>query len=61
MDYELTALLLAAVLPIYPALWGIYQKIGRFDRFCEEFTKHCEDHQIIAVGITYGPGDTPDT
>jgi len=61
MDYELTALLLAAVLPIYPALWGIYQKIGRFDRFCEEFAEHCKDHQIIAVGITYGPGDTSDT
>ena len=30
MEYELIAIMLAAVLPVYPALFVIYQKIGNF-------------------------------
>ena len=31
MEYELVAIVLAAVLPVYPALFVIYQKIGKYD------------------------------
>ena len=37
MDIELLAIFLGAVLPLYPALFVIYQKIGRYDVVCEEF------------------------
>jgi len=37
MDIELLAIVLGAVLPLYPALFVIYQKIGRYDVVCEEF------------------------
>jgi len=37
MDVELLAVVLGAVLPLYPALFVIYEKIGRYDVMCEEF------------------------
>jgi hypothetical protein len=43
MDYELLAVVLGAVLPIYPALFGIYLKIGRYDVLCEMFSVHLKE------------------
>jgi len=37
MDVELLAVVLGAVLPLYPALFVIYQKIGKYDVMYEEF------------------------
>ena len=47
MDYELLAVVLGAVLPIYPALFGIYQKIGRYDEVVEEFKKLRAEHESL--------------
>ena len=45
MDVELSAVVLGAVLPLYPALFVIYQKIGRYDVMYEEFGTHRDDHE----------------
>jgi len=50
MEYELVAIVLAAVLPVYPALFVIYQKIGKYDVVCEEFRKLREEHDRILKG-----------
>ncbi len=44
MDIEFLAIMLGAVLPIYPALFGIYQRIGKYDVACEEFATHLAEH-----------------
>jgi len=56
MDYELLAVILGAVLPVYPALFGIYQKIGRYDVLCEQFSAHLEvcPHE---TELSHGTGD----
>ncbi len=50
MEYELIAVLLCAVLPVYPALFVIYQKIGKYDVMCEELGKLREEHDRIHSG-----------
>ena len=47
MDVEFLAIFLGAVLPLYPALFAVYQRIGRYDVVCEEF--HClrEEHERL--------------
>ena len=50
MRYELIAIVLTAVLPIYPALFVIYHKIGKDDVICEEYGKVREDHDRIQKG-----------
>ncbi|MBP7716104.1 MAG: hypothetical protein KA094_02300 [Methanoregulaceae archaeon] len=50
MEYELIAVVLTAVLPIYPALFVIYHKIGKYDVICEEFGKLREEHDRIQKG-----------
>lgn len=37
METELLGIILGAVLPIYPMLFVIYQKIGAYDEIVEEF------------------------
>ncbi len=44
MDIEYLAIMLGAVLPIYPALFGIYQRIGRYDAACRELDTHLSEH-----------------
>ena len=44
MDIELLAILLGAVLPLYPALFSIHQKIGKYDVICTEFVALQEEH-----------------
>ena len=31
---EFLVIILGAVLPLYPALWSIHQKIGKYDVIC---------------------------
>ena len=47
MDVELLAVVLGAVLPLYPALFVIYQKIGRYDVVCEEFADLKNEHERL--------------
>ncbi len=45
METEILAIVLGAVLPIYPMLFAIYQKIGRYDEVVEEFRRHRDEHE----------------
>jgi len=45
MDVEVLAVVLGAVLPLYPALFVIYQKIGKYDVVCEEFGMLRDEHE----------------
>ena len=44
METEILAIVLGAVLPIYPMLFAIYQKIGKYDEVVEEFKKLRDEH-----------------
>ena len=56
MNTELTVVVLGAVLPIYPALFVIYQKIGKYDVMCEDLKALREEHdRITQGGNPYGP------
>ena len=45
MDNELLGIVAGTVLPLYPLLFAIYQKIGRYDEIVEEFKKLRDEHQ----------------
>ena len=45
MEAELLGIILGAVLPVYPLLFVIYQKIGRYDEVVEEFKKLRSEHE----------------
>ena len=45
MEIETLGLVLGAVLPIYPLLLVIYQKIGGYDEIVEEFKKLRNEHE----------------
>ena len=45
METELLGIVLGAVLPIYPLLLVIYQKIGKYDEIVEEFKKLESEHE----------------
>jgi len=45
METELFGIILGVVLPIYPMLFVIYQKIGRYDEIVEEFRKLRSEHE----------------
>jgi predicted membrane protein len=47
MEAELLGIVLGAVLPIYPMLFVIYQKIGRYDEVVEEFKKLRAEHESL--------------
>jgi len=36
MDLELIAILAGMITPVYIALFGIYRKVGQFERVCKE-------------------------
>ena len=56
MNTELTVVVLGAVLPIYPALFVIYQKIGKYDVMCEDLKALREEHdRITQGGNLHGP------
>ncbi len=47
MDIETTALILGVVLPLYPSLFLIYERIGKYEVICAEFvTLQCEHENI---------------
>jgi len=60
MDAELIVIMLGAVLPIYPALFVIYQKIGKYDVMCEELGKLREEHDRIMQGDRHGSATRAD-
>ena len=45
METELFGLMFAAVLPIYPLLIAIYQKMGTYDEIVEEFRRLRDEHE----------------
>ena len=47
METEILAIVLGAVLPIYPMLFAIYQKIGKYDEVVEEFRKLLNEHEHL--------------
>jgi uncharacterized membrane protein (DUF106 family) len=44
METEVPGIILGVVLPLYPMLFVIYQKIGRYDEIVEEFKKLRAEH-----------------
>lgn len=47
MESELIALTIAAVLPLYPLLIAIYQRMGRYDEIVEEFKRLRDEHDYF--------------
>jgi hypothetical protein len=47
METELLGLMLGVVLPLYPLLIAIYQKMGRYDEIVEEFKRLRDEHETI--------------
>ena len=45
METEMAGILLGVVLPLYPLLFAIYQKIGKYDEIVEEFKKLRAEHE----------------
>jgi len=45
METEILGIVLATVLPLYPMLFAIYQKIGKYDEVVEEFKKLQTEHE----------------
>ena len=45
METEILGIVLATVLPLYPMLFAIYQKIGKYDEIVEEFKKLWDEHE----------------
>ena len=45
METETLGIVLATVLPLYPMLFAIYQKIGKYDEVVEEFKKLQNEHE----------------
>lgn len=44
MENEILGIVLGVVLPIYPMLFVIYQKIGSYDEIVKEFRKLRAEH-----------------
>jgi len=47
METEVLGIVLGIVLPIYPMLFAIYQKIGRYDEIVKEFRKLRTEHDAF--------------
>lgn len=45
MDPETTTIILAVVLPLYPVLLVIHQRIGKYDEIVEEFKALKAEHE----------------
>ena len=45
METETLGIVLGAVLPLYPMLFAIHQKIGKYDEIVEEFKALRDDHE----------------
>lgn len=47
METEILGLILGVVLPLYPILFMIHQRIGRYDEIVEEFKRLRDEHERI--------------
>jgi hypothetical protein len=47
MKTELLGIILGAVLPLYPLLIAIYQKMGKYDEIVEEFKRLRDEHEQL--------------
>lgn len=45
MEAEILGIILGVVLPLYPILFVIHQRIGRYDEVVEEFRKLRAEHE----------------
>lgn len=45
METEMLGIILGAVLPVYPLLLVICEKVGRYDEIVEEFKKLRNEHE----------------
>jgi len=45
MDLDTLGVFLGVVLPLYPMLFAIHQKIGKYDEIVEEFKKLRTEHE----------------
>lgn len=45
METELLGVILGAVLPLYPILFIIHQRIGKYDEIVEEFKRLRAEHE----------------
>lgn len=45
MEPETITIVLGAVLPLYPVLFMIHQRIGRYDEVVEEFKRLRTEHE----------------
>jgi hypothetical protein len=45
MDLDTLGIVLGVVLPLYPMLFAIHQKIGKYDEIVEEFKRLRADHE----------------
>jgi hypothetical protein len=50
METEMAGILMGVVLPLYPMLFVIYQKIGKYDEIVEEFKKLRAEHDAHKEG-----------
>ena len=48
METEMLGIILGAVLPVYPLLLVIYQRIGRYDEIVEEFKRLRDEHEKLS-------------
>jgi hypothetical protein len=51
METEILAITLGAVLPLYPLLIAIYQRMGRYDEVVEEFKRLRDEHERYTGGV----------
>jgi hypothetical protein len=45
METEILGIILGAVLPLYPILFVIHQRIGKYDEIVEEFKRLRAEHE----------------
>ena len=45
MELEILAIILGAVLPLYPLLIAIYQRMGTYDEVVGEFRRLRDEHE----------------
>ncbi len=51
MEAEIVALILGTVLPVYPVLFVIHQRIGRYDEVVEEFKRLQNEHEHMMEAL----------
>jgi hypothetical protein len=45
METEILCIILGTVLPLYPVLFIIHQRIGKYDEIVEEFKRLRDEHE----------------